>query len=181
MTNKYAIDDISHRNTEIPLAIPYAEVTNAKNSNNNKNNNNKKLKIATVQPGLEEMGMIAINDKTSSSSVPIEKSLSTSTDVKKPPEQEQPKKRRLFRTSFTSTTSSGTTTTPAKALSDDDTSKSKPSTGKKRFLFKSSSSKSDSAVEENSKTNTTTSDTKPLSTLSRVIGRKRGKGIHCHY
>jgi hypothetical protein len=143
MTNKYAIDDISHRNTDIPLAIPYAEDTNAKNSNNNnnnKNNNNKKLKIATVQPGLEEMGMIAVNNKTSSSSsslVPIEKSLSTSTDAKKPAEQGQPKKRRLFRTSFSAkTTGSAITTTPTKALSDDETSKSQPLTGKKRFLFR---------------------------------------------
>jgi hypothetical protein len=132
------------------------------------------------------MGMITLNDKTSSSSsssslVPIEKNLSTSTDAKKPAEQGQPKKRRLFRTSFSAkTTGSAITTTSTKAHSDDETSKSQPSTGKKRFLFKSSSAKSDSTPEDSSKTNTTTADTKPLSTLSRVIGRKRGKGIYYH-
>jgi hypothetical protein len=66
--------------------------------------------------------------------------------------------------------------TPTKSVTEEEN-KAKSSTGKKRFLFKGSSQSAAVSPEENSKINDSHTDSKPQSTLSRVIGRKRGKGI----
>lgn len=96
MSNKYAIEDVSNKTIEVPLALPYAELSNPKN--------NKKVKIATVQPGLEEMSMVESANSTDKGLKKPQPQQQQQQPQQQPQEQpqQQPKKRRLFKTPFSS-------------------------------------------------------------------------------